>query len=560
MKRITTKDNQNRRTIKPFSKKDPPFRITVSQRITVVETGEIYLLVEIYSPNGKITTHSLLRSEVLGYQPKKLIDLGVDIPSDREGRKNFEDYIRSEEEKAISNYMHIGLGWSTQDDIASAPEVARYFKGYEAIGFKSVYSGSFQIKPHGTINGWISIVNEHVMPYIELQFVLLAGMAPVLLGYLYTEIAESLLIHLYGISSTGKTTALFTSMSCSCKPDRRKSLMTQWSSTFNALYGLANGNFGYPILIDELSGNDKSDLSEFVYNLVNGAGKDRMTSSLVLREKESWGTVFISSGETSLLSKCNKNAGLNVRVIEMNFSKITRSATHAEALNRGFSEHYGHANPLLAEYILKHDYATILQKYENERKLIVDAFIKKDNFTERISKKFAVIMLTATIAKEIFNLNFDKDAIRQLLINSCIEQSEQHSRNLLENVLQALTTHLAGNEKQYIHCYEKQSTKIQSTSYAAGMIYHLSQEKMLGNEKCYVEILYLPDQFRKIMYSAGIPDSRLALEALREKGYLSADAGKLTRKRTINGAKPRVHVIMLPESYYHPSDEMLMEL
>lgn len=336
--------------------------------------------------------------------------------------------------------------------------------------------------------------------------------------------------------------------------------MTNWSSTYNAIYGLANGNFGYPVVIDELSGNDKYDLSQFVYNLVNGTGKDRMTSSLELREKEAWGTVFLSTGETSLLAKCNKNAGLNIRVIEMNFPQITRSAEHAEALNRGFKEHYGHANLKLAEYLIQQNYSDVLKRYDEQRQLVIDAFPEKDSFTERISKKFAVIMLTAVIAEEVLGLRFDLDGLRALLVAGNVEQTAESPRNLCENVLQAVTTHLAGNPKLYIHGQQGEHSSSQSTVYTVGMVNHLSSEKMVENERCYAEIIYLPNQFVKIMHAAGIPDTKLALESLREHGYLSADNGKLTRKRTINGAKPRVYVILLPESYYIPPDEELTEI
>ena len=352
MARIIAKGKHDGFVKKSIENDAIPFRIAVLQRQTVLETGDVHLLIEVHPPDGKITTHWLLRSDVLGGQPKRLIDLGVDVPSDREGRREFEAYIREQEQKATSVYTHTGLGWPSGTEKVSIPLGNRYFKGYQAIGLESQYSGFFDVKPHGTFDGWKEIIIKYVMPYLVLQFILILGMASVVLGYLFEEITESLLVHLYGTSSTGKTTALFTAMSCSCKPDRKKSLMTNWSSTYNAIYGLANGNFGYPVVIDELSGNDKYDLSQFFYNLVNGTGKDRMTSSLELREKEAWGTVFLSTGETSLLAKCNKNAGLNIRVIEMNFPKITENAQHAEALNRGFKEHYGHANLKLAKYLL----------------------------------------------------------------------------------------------------------------------------------------------------------------------------------------------------------------
>ena len=561
MARIITREKQNGFIKKSVENNDDtPFRIAVLQRQTVLETGEVYLLIEVHPPDGKTTTHWLLRSDVLGSQPKRLIDLGVDVPSSREGRRAFEAYIREQEQRSTSVYTHTGLGWPSGTEKVSIPPGNRYFKGYQAIGLESQYSGFFDVKPHGTFDGWKSVVDEEVMPYLELQLSLVLGMTAVVLGYLYPEVMESLLVHLYGLSSTGKTTALFTAMSCACKPDRRKSLMTQWSSTFNALYGLANGNFGYPIVIDELSGNNKYDLSEFVYNLVNGAGKDRMTSSLELREKESWGTVFISSGETSLLSKCNKNAGLNVRVIEMNLPRITRSAEHAEALNRGFREHYGHANLKLAKHLLQQDYSTVLEQYDEQRRLMVEAFGEIDSFTERIVKKLAVIVLTAVLAEEVLELKFDIKGLRNLLVASNVEQTAENPRDLCKNVLQAITAHLAGNPRQYSHSQQGEHSSSQSTTYMVGMVNHLSKETMVGNERCYVEILYLPEPFAKILHSAGIPDAKLALESLRKHGYLSADAGKFTRKRSINGAKPRVHVILLPESYYSPQDEEFIEL
>lgn len=342
------------------------------------------------------------------------------------------------------------------------------------------------------------------MPYTQLQLILCVGLSSVLFGYLHEEILESGLVHFFGLSSTGKTTALFLALSCACKPSRSGSLMTQWNSTFNALYAFATGNYGMPIAIDELSGGDKKDMSDFIYNLINGTDKDRMTSSLELREKGSWATTIISSGETSILSRCNKNSGLNIRVMDIQLPHITENAAHAEILNDELKKNYGHANIKMAEYLVEQNHDDVVSLFEEQRKMIQDAFKEKDKFTDRISKKLAVFMLSAVIGEKVLGLKFDLQGIRDLLIHSAINQSERMPKNLLENTIQVITEHLITKPKTYSHYYEHSKEWLDSQLESVGHIKHLNSEIVLGDEKVKAEICYNPQKLKEIFESAKI--------------------------------------------------------
>lgn len=133
MARNIARANQNGLVKKSVWKNDLPFRITVTGRRTVVETGDIYLRVEAHPPDGRIVSYWLLRSEVIGGNPKKLINLGADIPSDKEGKKRFEQYIQDIELNLPSTFNHTGIGWANSDEEPATPDIGLYFKGYNGI-------------------------------------------------------------------------------------------------------------------------------------------------------------------------------------------------------------------------------------------------------------------------------------------------------------------------------------------------------------------------------------------------------------------------------------------
>ncbi|MBZ5562329.1 MAG: DUF927 domain-containing protein [Acidobacteriia bacterium] len=117
--------------------------------------------------------------------------------------------------------------------------------------------------------------------------------------------------HLHGTSSTGKTTALLVAGSV-WGGGGRNGFVESWRTTVNGLeaFGdLHNDSLG---CLDEISQLDSREATESLYLLANGQGKQRMTKTLGLRQRLSWTTLFISSGEITL-SQHSESGGKHTR-------------------------------------------------------------------------------------------------------------------------------------------------------------------------------------------------------------------------------------------------------
>lgn len=115
-------------------------------------------------------------------------------------------------------------------------------------------------------------------------------------------------LHLYGDSSSGKTTHLQVAASVYGGP----SLMHSWRSTDNVLESL---------VLDEISMCDPRIIGETVYMLGNGTGKARANDRRQAgRQVQEWRLLFLSTGEKTLaqhMADANKElkAGMEVRML-----------------------------------------------------------------------------------------------------------------------------------------------------------------------------------------------------------------------------------------------------
>lgn len=90
---------------------------------------------------------------------------------------------------------------------------------------------------------------------------------------------KSLLIHLSGDSTTGKTTALSLAVSVAGNPNSgERSLLRHWNGTLTSVMASLENIHGIPVAFDELSTNTHSNLTSLVYSLTEGIGRARAMS------------------------------------------------------------------------------------------------------------------------------------------------------------------------------------------------------------------------------------------------------------------------------------------
>jgi putative DNA primase/helicase len=112
-------------------------------------------------------------------------------------------------------------------------------------------------------------------------------------------------IHLFGNSSTGKTTLL--KLAASIWGD--SSLVRSWRATANGLEGVANRTSDVVLILDELGQLDSKDAATALYMLASGVGKIRMNRNATLQDIKTWRAFMLSSGEMTVEAKITQLRG-----------------------------------------------------------------------------------------------------------------------------------------------------------------------------------------------------------------------------------------------------------
>ena len=513
----------------------------ILRKIRDMDSGQIFLHLQVWHSDDSSTDITLPRSEVFASNCKALLDCGADLSN----RRSFFEFLNSQESLLPLQNSHKSIGW--EPNLENRIDL---FKGFESVPKRSVYEGYLDIKPTGTFQKWKETVEAYAMPHIPLQFGIVLGISSIVAGFLQNELDGSLFVHIFGNSSKGKTTLAMLALSVAANPSpfSKKSLFADWSDTQNYLLSTLRNNYGYPVVFDELSKVTVSNISNFVYNVANGRERGRLNTDSTQKDIGGWSTTIISTGESSLLSLCNQNKGLLVRVLEIYFDRITENAKEAEALKSGILENYAHVHPIVAEYLSCRE-NDIIEKWHKWREKITLSIPLNSELLPRLSKRLAVLMLSAEIGTVCLGLNFNLDEIFALLVNSVIKQDERNPLDMLSSVIQYLLQDIVGKPNHY-QKISRTNIEVNISNDRTAFIKSFSVSKKSKTGFRYLkEIQYIPVKLKELLSSGGFTDINAILDLLDQKGYLATENGHKSVKRSVCGVSTRMYVLHFPENF-----------
>lgn len=511
------------------------FNTDITKKFVNIEnsTQKIELKIKLSETSNIVT---VTRSELYNVS-EKLYNYGADIPSP----KDFKLLMQIQEMNAKIEYIHNNLGWDEYKG-------NRIFKAHSAVGWKSTYDGKFDIKPVGSFDEWKKVIEKYVLPYKYLQLMTILGLSAVTMGFLQNKMDGSLFVHIFGPSSKGKTTGAMVALSTAGNPNivAKNTLFADYGDTGNFLISMLAGNHGFPIVYDELSKAQTKNLSEFVYNVTNGKDRGRLKSNSEQRDVATWCTTVLSTGESSLLSRCNNNEGLLVRVLEICPDEITSSAEQAEAVKDGIIHNYGWANTILAQYYLENQ-NTVFDVFIKNREILKKEISIENEIVNRLIKKLAAIMTTAYFAKQALDIDFDIEAIKNLLIETVINQNKEHPFEQSKLLIDCLLSDLTTNPSRY---FELNPRKPFGDLFGQNIRGFLREIKpiTINDERCSIELIYPTTNFEWLLKKFGFTNKLKELKALDEKGFIKKEGSHYSIRRKIAGRKIPVYVLTLPES------------
>lgn len=358
----------------------------------------------------------------------------------------------------------------------------------------------------------------------------------------------TLIFDINGKSTTGKTTCarLAVSMGGSVKNSSKKiSLSATCSATTNALYGVLNENFGYPMLFDETGRFGKyHNFSEMIYSLADGSDKARMTKRGTMSAVKHWATSILFTGEAPILEKADKADGLLVRVIPLSNIKWTYSKSQAHNVE-AFSHNYaGLPIAKLAEYIYSQSPNEIITKYKSHIDLLADNIPVKIEFKERVAKSAAILSLTATLAEQALKVKFHKDAAIEFILTG-LENNNPHSE--AERAYEYIVNKYYENLGKYIKESNTENdifTSIRKDCF--GMIQHNYSRKSFNNGEEADLLIIIKHIFLDWMEKGGFFNVNNILREWKENGTLCwQKKDQYYSQQTLKEGEPKTMCIRL---------------
>lgn len=507
---------------KPFGR-----AVWVLDVFTELESGNEWLKLEFITDIATNSTKmvEIPRAWLNAQGASKLCELGIDAQP-----YNFSvlfQLIQKQEMSLAKTFRHTHIGWALDSNSQLL------FKGKEVIGnIRSSYIGGKEIGTRGDYNAWREMVENEVIGRASLEFAIILGLSATLVGYLNQhEVSESLLVHLCGDSSTGKTTASSLAVSVAGRPSfGGNTLMATFQSTKNAITKNVAHNYGMPQVFDELS-MFSGNLTDLIYTLSSGKEKARLNKDCSMKASENWASTIVTTGEKNLLTDAKQNAGLAVRVLVFDSIEWTEDADHAERIASVISENYGYATLEFARYLLEYDIQKVLKKMDYWRQEYLQKTSVNDQFTERVSRKYAILLATASIAKEALGFKFNKKRILNFILTN--EARADIERDLGLKAYELFLEFVETNPSLF--GFKSGSNWVSAKgNQNLGVVEGLGTPEVVKGTKYSQHIIISKTKFQAFCSKYGFEDPKIVLKNWKAKGLLKSEKDRLVSNKKIS--------------------------
>ncbi|HEK7158494.1 TPA: DUF927 domain-containing protein [Staphylococcus aureus] len=383
-----------------------------------------------------------------------------------------------------------------------------------------IVNSAYDLTPKGTFDNWFNMYLEEVKGSLLLELAVVFGISALVTSFLRhkhaTEFA-GIIFSFTGQSSTGKSTAAALAVSVAGNPTKgNETLFRSWNATRNALEGYLSNNYGIPIVFDELSSTTLRDTTGLLYSIAEGQGRQRSNVHGEVKTPKNWGTSVISTSEYSIFNDSAQNDGLRVRTIEIN-EQFTTNATNADNIKKAVALNYGHVLPLVAKYLINREDEVIQWFYKE-----VDWFEAKlkdetNNTGIRMFKRYAVITTSAKILGRVLSTDIDIANIRDYFIDYHTHTVSE--RSLADKAIDVIIQFVAQNRGKFS---DEGALKNMFENYG-----------LISLKDDHIEVKIIANVFKQMLNNHQFQDVNNVVNALRDKGFILADRGRQTTKRSV---------------------------
>ncbi|CAC5928049.1 Superfamily II helicase and inactivated derivatives [Staphylococcus aureus] len=383
-----------------------------------------------------------------------------------------------------------------------------------------IVDSAYDLTPKGTFDNWFNMYIDEVKGHLLLELAVIFGISALVTSFLKhkheIEFA-GILFSFTGQSSTGKSTAAALAVSVAGNPTKgNETLFRSWNATRNALEGYLSNNYGVPIVFDELSSTTLRDTTGLLYSIAEGQGRQRSNVHGEVKTPKNWGTSVISTSEYSIFNDSAQNDGLRVRTIEIN-EQFTTNVTNADNIKKAVALNYGHVLPLVAKYLINREDEVIQWFYKE-----VDWFEAKlkdetNNTGIRMFKRYAVITTSAKILGRVLSTDIDIANIRDYFIDYHTHTVSE--RSLADKAIDVIIQFVAQNRGKFS---DEGALKNMFENYG-----------LISLKDDHIEVKIIANVFKQMLNNHQFQDVNNVVNALRDKGFILADRGRQTTKRSV---------------------------
>jgi len=322
-----------------------------------------------------------------------------------------------------------------------------------------VFQNPHELKPEFSVSGTKEQWREHVAALVAGNSRLTFAVSAAFAGQLFdvAGFKEGGGFHFCGISSKGKTTALFLAASVWGYPE---SFMRSWRTTSNALEGAALLSNDGLLALDEINQIDPKQIGETVYMLANGQVKGRANSLGAAQRIRKWRTLFLSSGEKTLSEHMREafkktTAGQEIRFAEISigdFEDIHGYETprkFADALKENASSYFGAVGIEYLRQLVERrgELTDVIQEYiENFVASVVPAGASGQ--VSRVARRFGLVAVAGELAT-YFNLTGWQGDEATKAARTCFEAWFENFERDEREALAQVKAFLEANESRF---------------------------------------------------------------------------------------------------------------
>lgn len=500
-------------------------RVEVTDVYRDIVTGRRKVKVKVTFSDNTFETIIVKRKLLVDGILSELCDVGLSLPDIREYRETLSEILMETEKTATQHFVHWRLGFHKNKKSKLC------FLSAESIGSKekSTHLEYERYKSKGSLEEWQAGVKPYVDERPELQLATLISLsAPVstllsMHGALYTTLIYALI----GSSSTGKTTCLRYMCGLWCRPSTVDGGIDLLTDTDNYMLAMLAQKNGFPQFYDDTSTMPDKDFTKLIYTIASSKERGRCNSDGTPREKRAWSGSVVFTGEQSMLSCNEKFTGRSARLIEFN-EAWTKDAESAEKLSAVCNRYYGTAHVAFIKHLCKQGYKLLNKRFETAVSLLCDKLEISNGVQRRQVQMFAVLMVTLMYANEVFDFEFDSEAIEALIVKTYKANSIQEPE--ADRLYNALLQKALANRDKFI----RKGSRGSSFTSAWG------EEGDYKQHPCF---WISSKKFTDFLKDEGYMDVNYAAKILAEAKYIAKFGDRYKKRHSVGGIDTTCYVL-----------------